>query len=59
MTTNSNEPSPDAIVSGIHQIREDLLKAYNDDLRAYFDSARQRQYQAEQPIQQKKEATSK
>lgn len=59
MTTKSNEPSPDAIISGLHQIREDLLKQHNDDLRAYFDSARKRQYQAQQPIKPKKEATSK
>jgi hypothetical protein len=59
MTTNSNEPSPDAIVAGIHQIREDLLKAHSGDLRAYFEAARKRQYESKLPLKPKPETMRK
>ncbi len=47
MNTNlSNEPSPDAIVEGIHHIREKLLQQYGGDLRTYFESVRKRQQES-------------
>ena len=55
MTTEFKEPSPDAIVEGIHLIREQLLAEYGGDLRAYFESARRRQYELGRPLRSKPE----
>ncbi len=46
ITNPSSEPSPDAIVEGIHHIREQLLQEYGGDLRAYFDSVGHRQMES-------------
>jgi hypothetical protein len=43
MTNPSLEPHPDAIVEGIHRIREQLLAEHGGDLRAYFEAVRRRQ----------------
>jgi hypothetical protein len=50
MTPTYREPSPDAIVAGIHLIREQLLAEHKGDLQAYFESARRRQYESGQPL---------
>lgn len=51
MITNcSNEPSPDAIVEGIHRIRDGLLAQHGGDMKAYFDAAYQRQQDATRAI---------
>ncbi len=43
MTIPSNEPRPEAIIEGLHHIREDLLAEHGNDLSAYVAAARQRQ----------------
>ncbi len=50
MTTASNEPSPEAIVEGIHRIRQEMLEEHNGDLRAYFDAACKRQQESGRPV---------
>ncbi len=50
MTTASNEPSPDAIIEGIHRIRQQLLEEHGGDLRAYFDAACKRQQESGRPV---------
>jgi len=49
MMTTSNEPSPDAIIEGIHLIRQQLLEEHGGDLRAYFDTACKRQQESGRP----------
>ncbi len=35
MTIRSNEPDPDAMIAGLHKIRQDLLAEHGDNLAAY------------------------
>lgn len=50
MTNPSLEPNPDAIVEGIHRIREELLAEHGGDLRAYFDAVRGRQEDSDRHV---------
>ena len=50
MTSESNEPSPDAIIAGIHAIRAKLLAEYGGDIVALTDAARARQNETGIPV---------
>ena len=50
MTSESNEPSPDAIIAGIHAIRAKLLAEYDGDIVALTDAARARQNEGGIPV---------
>ncbi len=41
--TQSLEPSPDAIIQGLHQIREVIVDSFQGDLQALTDGARRRE----------------
>lgn len=50
MTIVSNEPCPEAIIDGLHKIREDLITESGNDLRAYVEAARKRQNDSGRPV---------
>ena len=50
MTSESNEPCPDAIIAGIHAIRAKLLAQYDGDIVALTDAARARQNESGIPV---------
>ena len=50
MTTASSEPAPDAIIEGIHRIRQQLLDEHHGDLRDYFEAAVRRQQESNRPL---------
>jgi hypothetical protein len=50
MTIRSNEPDPDAMIAGLHKIRQDLLAEHGDNLAAYVAAAQTRQNESGRPI---------
>lgn len=48
--TQSPEPSPEAIIQGLHQIRQDILNEFNGDIFALSDEARRLQEASDREI---------